>query len=77
MKDFCGTLGEVLNRPSWLPVPAFALRLAFGELASFMTTGQRVLPKVALDGGYQFRYPSLESALRSILSRTPQSQPVV
>jgi len=70
MKDFCGTLGRALNRPSWLPVPAFALRLAFGELASFMTTGQHVIPKVALDGGYRFRYPQLDSALRAIFMRT-------
>lgn len=66
MRDFCKSLGKVLSRPSWLPVPGFALRLAFGELASFMTTGQRVTPKVAVEGGYQFRYPHLDSALRSI-----------
>lgn len=41
--------------------------LALGELGTLMTTGQRVLPKVALDGEYQFRFPRLESALRSIL----------
>jgi hypothetical protein len=74
MKDFCGTLGRVLGRPSWLPVPGFALRLAFGELASFMTTGQRVIPKVALDGGYQFRFPQLDSALRSILTPAQASE---
>ncbi len=74
MKEFCGTLGKVLNRPSWLPVPAFALRLAFGELASVMTTGQRVFPKIALDGGYQFRFPQLEIALRSILAKTSSSE---
>ena len=73
MKDFCKALGKALNRPSWLPVPEFALRLVFGELASFMTTGQRVLPKVALNGGYQFRYPQLESALRSIFIGAPAS----
>ena len=74
MKEFSGTLGKVLNRPSWLPVPAFALRLAFGELASFMTTGQRVTPKVALDSGYQFRYPQLGSALRSIFMGASASE---
>jgi uncharacterized protein (TIGR01777 family) len=74
MKDFCNALGKVLNRPSWLPVPEFALRLAFGELASVMTTGQRVSPKVARDGGYQFRYPQLDSALRSIFMRAPASE---
>lgn len=74
MKEFCKTLGKVLGRPSWLPVPAFALRLAFGELASFMTTGQRVTPKVALDSGYRFRYPQLDSALRSIFIRASASE---
>ncbi len=69
MKDFCGTLGKILGRPSWLPVPAFALRAAFGELASIMTTGQRVVPKVALESGYRFRFPQLEPALQSILGR--------
>jgi uncharacterized protein (TIGR01777 family) len=74
MKEFCGTLGKALHRPSWLRVPEFALRLAFGELASFMTTGQRVLPKMALDGGYQFRFPQLESAFRSILGKASTSE---
>jgi len=74
MKEFCATLGKALNRPSWLIVPAFALRLAFGELASLMTTGQRVTPKVALDGGYQFRYPQLDSALRAIFMRALQPE---
>ncbi len=66
MKDFSKSLGRALSRPSWLPVPGFALQLAFGELASFMTTGQRVTPKVAVEEGYQFRYPHLDSALQSI-----------
>lgn len=74
MRNFCRILGQVLHRPSWLPVPAFALRLAFGELASVMTTGQRVFPKIALDGGYQFRFPQLEPALRSILAKASSSE---
>lgn len=75
MKEFCRTLGNVLGRPSWLRVPEFALRLAFGELASVMTTGQRVTPKVVLDGGYQFRFQRLGPALRSILlANTPASE---
>ncbi len=74
MRNLCTTIGKVLNRPSWLPVPEFALRLRFGELASFLTTGQRALPKVALEGGYQFRFPELESALRSIFTPAPASE---
>lgn len=71
MTEFCETLGKTLNRPSWLPVPTWALRVAFGELASVMTTGQRVAPRVALDGGYQFQFPRLDKALRSLLGRSP------
>lgn len=74
MRAFCKALGKVLSRPSWLLVPEFALRLTFGELATFLTTGQRVLPNVALEGGYQFRFPELESAFRSIFTRVPASE---
>lgn len=74
MRAFCKALGKVLSRPSWLPVPEFALRMAFGELASVMTTGQRAIPKVALEGGYQFRFPELEPALRSVFMQTPASE---
>jgi NAD dependent epimerase/dehydratase family enzyme len=52
-----------------MPVPAVALRLALGEMAEMLLTGQRVLPRAALALGYRFRHPSLESALRASLSR--------
>lgn len=67
MKTFCTTVGRVLHRPSWLPVPGFALQLALGELGTLMTTGQRVDPAKARAGGYAFRYPTLEPALRAIV----------
>jgi uncharacterized protein len=67
-RDFARAIGRVLGRPSWLPVPEFALRLAIGEMADMVVTGQRVLPKKALDLGYQFRFPTLEPALRAILT---------
>ncbi|WHZ17167.1 MAG: Cell division inhibitor SulA [Nitrospira sp.] len=69
MTTFCSTLGKVLHRPSWLPVPGLALRVALGELGTLMTTGQRVQPAKALAGGYDFRYPTLEPALRAILAK--------
>jgi hypothetical protein len=69
MKQFCGSVGRVLHRPSWLPVPGFALRVALGELGTLMTTGQHVTPAKALSRGYVFRYPKLEPALRAILAK--------
>lgn len=66
MNTFCAIVGKVLHRPSWLPVPGLALRLALGELGTLMTTGQRVHPAKALASGYVFRYPTLEPALRAI-----------
>jgi uncharacterized protein (TIGR01777 family) len=67
MRAFCGALGRVLRRPSWAPVPAVALRLLLGEMAEVILTGQRVLPRAALDHGYAFRYAELEPALRNCL----------
>jgi hypothetical protein len=68
MKVFCEDLGRVLHRPSWLPVPGLALQVALGGLGTLMTTGQRVKPDKALSEGYVFHYPSLEPALRAILT---------
>jgi len=69
MNQFCEGLSRVLHRPSWLPVPGFALSLALGELGTLMTTGQRVSPTKALSGGYVFHYPTLEPALRAIVTK--------
>lgn len=65
--EFTRTLGEVLRRPAILPVPEFALKALFGEGALILTEGQRVLPERTLASGYHFRYPDLETALRSLL----------
>ena len=67
MRDFSGTLGRVLGRPSWLPVPEFILRAALGEMSDMLLTGQRVLPAKAIAAGYQFRFETAEAALRDIL----------
>ena len=69
MNRFCDALGRVLHRPSWLPVPGFALHVALGELGTLMTTGQRVTPAKALSEGYVFYYPKLEPALRAIMTK--------
>jgi uncharacterized protein len=66
--DFVKTLGKVLNRPAITPLPAFAARLALGEMVDeLLLASTRVLPKRLLDSGFQFRYPELETALRAIL----------
>ena len=69
MNTFCQVLGRVLHRPSWLPVPGFALQMALGELGTLMTTGQRVNPAKAISRQYVFHYPTLEPALRAIMTK--------
>ena len=73
MKNLCSAIGMVLHRPSWLPVPGFALHLALGELGTLMTTGQRVDPAKVRAGGFVFRYPKLEPALRAIFDAEGQA----
>jgi NAD dependent epimerase/dehydratase family enzyme len=60
-------LGRVLHRPSFMPAPAVALRLALGEMADAMVlNGQRVLPRVAQDNGFKFQYANVDDALAEI-----------
>lgn len=67
-KDFSTVLGRVLGRPSFMPAPAFALRLAMGEMAdALLLAGQRQLPRQLLKAGYQFKFPEAEAALRDTL----------
>jgi uncharacterized protein (TIGR01777 family) len=62
---FTRTLGHVLSRPTALAMPAFAARLAFGEMADEMLlASQYVVPKRLADAGFEFKYPELEGALR-------------
>ncbi|WP_342349462.1 TIGR01777 family oxidoreductase [uncultured Nitrospira sp.] len=69
MQEFCTTLGKTMNRPSWFPVPEFLLNIALGELATMLTTGQRVHPQKALKGGFSFSHPNLQEALHLILDK--------
>ena len=64
-EEFTKTLGHVLNRPTALAMPAFAARLAFGEMADEMLlASQKVMPKKLTSAGFQFQYPQLEAAMR-------------
>ncbi len=68
--EFTRTLGRVLRRPTLVPMPAFAARLALGEMADdLLLSSQRVLPARLLASGFAFRYPTLEDALRHELGR--------
>lgn len=67
-RDFARTLGKVMGRPALIPVPGFALKLLFGELADSLTTGQRIVPRKARELGYHFQYSTSEEALRRILT---------
>lgn len=67
-RKFAHVLGTVLNRPYKTPVPEFALRLLFGEMArEVLLSGQIALPKRLVKAGYQFKFPGLEDALRDLL----------
>ncbi len=68
-REFSAVLGRVLGRPSWLPLPYPALRLLVGEVAETLVASQRVIPAKALALGYQFRYPTVEAALRAALGQ--------
>lgn len=65
-EQFSKTLGAVLHRPAFLPMPSFALRLIMGEAADLLLNGQRVIPKRLQEDGYQFHYPELEHALECL-----------
>jgi uncharacterized protein (TIGR01777 family) len=69
-RDFARALGRALHRPAVLPVPAFALRLRFGELAdALLLASQRAVPAALTAVGFRFEAPELEPALRDLLAR--------
>ena len=68
MEEFCQGLGEALNRPSWLPVPDFAIELLLGDGAVVVLEGQKVLPKQTQASGFEYQYPTVKPALKNILA---------
>ena len=69
-REFTKTLGRVLGRPTLFPMPAFAARLAFGQMADeLLLASQRVEPAKLLASGYRFRFPELEGALGHLLAK--------
>jgi uncharacterized protein (TIGR01777 family) len=66
-RDFTKALGRALHRPTFMPIPGFALKLRMGEVAEVLTAGQRVLPAKALSLGYKFKFPDIDAALADVL----------
>lgn len=67
-KDLCRVLGKALKRPCWLPAPAFALRVLFGEKArETLLAGQRVTPRRLLAAGFEFRQPDAATAVAALV----------
>lgn len=67
MTELAETMGQVMNRPSWLPVPSFALEALLGDGAMVVLEGQQVLPKRTLASGFNYQYPTVKQALGEIL----------
>lgn len=64
--QFGRAIGRAMKRPHWLPVPAPAFRLLLGEMADLLLTGQRAVPRKALEHGFQFLYPTVDSAMQQL-----------
>jgi uncharacterized protein (TIGR01777 family) len=67
MNQLCQTLGEVMNRPSWLPVPDFVLEILLGDGAIVVLEGQQVIPQKTQATGFNYQYASLKLALQEIV----------
>ncbi len=66
-RELARALGRTLHRPAFMPAPAFMIRLVMGEFGDTLLTGQKVLPKRLLDAGFEFHFPSVETALTNLL----------
>jgi uncharacterized protein (TIGR01777 family) len=65
--EFGRVLARVMRRPHWFHAPGGIMRLALGEMSDLVLTGQKAIPRVALDHGFRFDYPDLEGALRNLI----------
>ena len=74
--EFARALGHALHRPAFMPAPAFAMKIALGEMAeALLLSGQRAVPAKAERLGFTFRYKTLDDALRAIFSRGEPTKP--
>lgn len=73
-REFSRALGRALHRPAFMPLPAFALRLALGEASGVLLSGQRAVPEKALKLGFAFQYPEIDAALADVVGRPQDVQ---
>ena len=66
-RDFNRAMGKVMRRPTLLPLPAWFLKLVFGEMSRLLLTGQKVIPQCLQERGYSFKHTTIESALTAAL----------
>ncbi|HWQ83322.1 MAG TPA: DUF1731 domain-containing protein, partial [Anaerolineales bacterium] len=66
-RDFAKAIGKAVGRPAWIAAPAFAIRLLFGEMATVVLDGQRMIPARLAAEGFKFQYAEPLAALRQVL----------
>jgi NAD dependent epimerase/dehydratase family enzyme len=71
--EFTHTLAKALQRPAFLPVPGFALKIVLGEFANVLLGSQRVVPEVLQQAGYTYIFPEIQAALKKLLSFQPKA----
>jgi len=69
MNDFGKTIGAVLHRPHWMPVPSIAMKMVLGQKSALVLEGQHVVPEVLQQEGFEFMFPKLRYALEDLFSR--------
>jgi uncharacterized protein (TIGR01777 family) len=70
--EFTRALAEAVHRPAFIPVPALAVKLLFGEMSEIVLGSQRAIPDAAVRAGFTFDHPDVFGALAGIISRSPQ-----
>jgi uncharacterized protein (TIGR01777 family) len=68
-RELAKALGRALHRPSFMPAPAFMIRLILGEFGQVVLEGQKVLPQKLLDAGFTYLYPAIDEALEDLLGQ--------
>ena len=69
-RDLTKALGRALKRPAFLPAPGLAVKLVLGEFGSVLLKGQRVVPQVLEQAGFNFEFSSIDEALADLLTES-------